>query len=100
AAFPSRLAESYGLVVDESLALGLPTWVSDRGALGERLGAAGRILPAEDVAAWTDAFESLLSRPSMLDAARLALPNSPRRAADAAAELEVLYQRVAREPRR
>ncbi|MCC6406052.1 MAG: glycosyltransferase [Planctomycetes bacterium] len=100
AAFPSRLAESYGLVVDESLALGLPTWVSDRGALGERLGGAGRILPAEDVAAWTDAFEALLSRPSMLDAARLALPNSPRRAADAAAELEALYQRVAREPRR
>lgn len=100
AAFPSRLPESYGLVVDESLALGLPTWVSDRGALGERLAGAGRVLPAEDVAAWTDAFAALLSSPDMLADAEHALPREPRRASDAAAELEALYEIVKREPRR
>lgn len=100
AAFPSRLAESYGLVVDESLALGLPTWVSDRGALGERLGGAGRVLPAQDVAAWTAAFEALRSSPTMLDEARRALPSRPRRAADAAAELESVYLSLAGKRRR
>ncbi|MCK6448672.1 MAG: glycosyltransferase [Planctomycetes bacterium] len=99
-AFPSRLAESYGLVVDESLALGLPSWVSDRGALGERLHGAGRVLPAGDVAAWTAAFEALRSLPSMLDEEQRRIPPQPRRAADAAAELEALYVSIAGARRR
>ncbi|HUR27733.1 MAG TPA: glycosyltransferase, partial [Planctomycetota bacterium] len=37
AVFPTRLEESYGLVLDEAHALGLPAWTSDRGALPERL---------------------------------------------------------------
>lgn len=94
AAFPSRVAESYGLVVDEALAAGLPVWVSDRGALPERvapLGAAGRVLPAEDPAAWAAAFGELIERPEALAGARAALPASVSAAADAAARLEALY---------
>jgi glycosyltransferase involved in cell wall biosynthesis len=76
AAFPSRLEESYGLVVDEACDLGLPVWVSERGALPERLaarGGAGRVLPAGDPAAWTRAFAELLERPATLAAERARL---------------------------
>lgn len=66
AAFPSKALESYGLVVDEALALGLPALVSDTGdgvtpgALAERLHGAGQALPrpidAAGQAAWSDAL--------------------------------------------
>ncbi len=36
AVFPSKCQETYGLVVDEALARGVPTIVSDNGALAER----------------------------------------------------------------
>ena len=55
-AFPSRAFESYGLVPDELMALGLPVWVTERGAPKERVGRAGRVLPAEDPPAWTRAL--------------------------------------------
>jgi glycosyltransferase involved in cell wall biosynthesis len=95
-AFPSRAWESYGLVVDELFALGLPVWCSDRGAPQERVGAAGRILPAEDPAAWTRAFAGLLADPAELERERRALPAGLRTAADAARELEALYERLVR----
>lgn len=91
AAVPSRAPESYGLVVDEALALGLPVWAADRGALGERLGAAGRILPADDPAAWAAAFTTILDQPQLLARERDAVPDSRRTADDAARELEALY---------
>ena len=94
AAFPSRAWESYGLVVDEALAMGLPVWVSDRGAPAERVGSAGRVLPAGDPAAWAAAFAELLERPELLERQRRAIPAPLRSAADAARELEVLYRMV------
>ena len=94
AALPSRVHESYGLVLDEALALGLPAWVADRGAPKERVGAAGRVLPAADPAAWTRAFRELLEHPDALAAARRAVPERGRTAADAAAELERHYERL------
>ncbi len=94
AAFPSRVAESYGLVVDEALALGLPVWASDRGAPKERIGRAGRVLPAENPAAWTQAFREVLAAPDMLEAERAAVPEKLRTAADAAQELEELYRKL------
>jgi len=84
AAFPSRAAESYGLVVEEALALGLPVWVSDRGALGEVLARrAGRgplpggILPARDPAAWGRLFTGLVECPRKLQDARRLVPARP-----------------------
>jgi glycosyltransferase involved in cell wall biosynthesis len=94
-AFPSRAWESYGLVPDELMALGLPVWVADRGAPKERVGDAGRVLPAEDPAAWTRALAAALADPAALERERLALPAHARTARDAAGELEVLYQRLA-----
>jgi glycosyltransferase involved in cell wall biosynthesis len=49
AVFPSLARETYGLVVDEALALGLPVVVSDRGALSERIGDRGVVVRAFDV---------------------------------------------------
>lgn len=94
AALPSRVHESYGLVLDEALALGLPAWVSDRGAPKERVGAAGRVLPAEQPSAWTRAFRELFDSPAQLAAERRALPARGRTAADAAHELESHYARL------
>jgi len=59
ALFPSRAHESYGLVLDEAHALGLPAWTSDRGAPRERLVAGERCLPAGDPAAWARALAEL-----------------------------------------
>jgi glycosyltransferase involved in cell wall biosynthesis len=98
AALPSRVAESYGLVTDEALALGLPTWVSDRGAPRERVGAAGRVLPAADPAAWTRAFHEVLAAPDMLSLERASVPAAIRGAEDAARELLALYERLVPAP--
>jgi len=98
AALPSRVAESYGLVVDEALALGLPTWVADRGAPRERVGEAGLVLPAEDPAAWTAAFGRIFDRPDRLEVQRARVPRQIRTAADAARELEALYEALLLRP--
>lgn len=94
AALPSRVQESYGLVLDEAQALGLPAWVSDRGAPLERVGSAGRVLPAEDPAAWAAALAEVLESPSILESERRALPGSVRSAHDAALELQALYREL------
>ncbi len=90
-AFPSRAYESYGLVVDEGQALGLPVWVSDRGAPQERVGGAGWIGPVAAPAAWCATFHKILASPGELEAQRQALPERSRGAADAAQDLEDLY---------
>lgn len=104
AAFPSRAEESYGLVVEEALALGLATWVSDRGALPEVLeragggGAApGGVLPAEDPGAWTRELRALVDSPRRLQDARARLPRGLRSASQAVDELLELYSRALRE---
>lgn len=98
AAFPSRAEESYGLVVEESLAMGLPVWVSDRGALAEVLRAAARygglpggILPAEDPDRWAAVLRELVEDRERLQDARCALPGRMRTAAEAANDLLELY---------
>jgi glycosyltransferase involved in cell wall biosynthesis len=73
------------------MALGLPVWVSDRGAPKERVGRAGRVLAAEDASAWTRALSEILADPAALERERLALPAHVRTAADAVRELEELY---------
>lgn len=92
--FPSRAWESYGLVPDELMALGLPVWVGDRGAPRERVGAAGRVLPAGAPAAWTEALAAVLADPAVLERERRALPERARTAADAVRELDALYARL------
>lgn len=91
---PSRAAESYGLVAEEALAHGLPTWVADRGALPERVESAhaahplgGRVLPAEAPEAWTAALMELVEFPDRLHHARRLLPRQTRSVHDSALQL-------------
>ena len=110
AAFPSLAAESYGLVVEEALALGLPVWVSDRGALPEVLTDAvgrgplpGGVLPAGRPEAWTAALRQLVERPQRLHDARALVPRALRGVADAVERelqlyAEVLSDQPVREP--
>ncbi|MEX1023441.1 MAG: glycosyltransferase [Planctomycetota bacterium] len=95
AVIPSRAYESYGLTLDEAHALGLPAWVGDRGALGERVGAAGRVLPARDPAAWRAALLALFDEPAALEAERLAVPRELPGPEASAARLLAEYDRLA-----
>jgi glycosyltransferase involved in cell wall biosynthesis len=101
AAFPSRAEESYGLVIEEALALGLPTWVSDRGALGEVLtntvgrGALpGGVLPAENPSAWTRLLNELVQNPQKLQDARNLVPQRQKPGQHAVATQLELYQSI------
>ena len=96
AVFPSKALESYGLVVDEALALGLPVLAANAGALGERVGAAGRVLPRPvdepAVAAWATALLELVRDPSCLLAWRAAIPDRMPGPEAAASQLLELYR--------
>ena len=101
AAFPSRAPESYGLVVEEALAMGLPTWVSDRGALPEVLAnCAGRgplpggVLPAENPDAWARLFSELAHSPNKLQDAARSVPQQTK-SAERAIQLQLeLYKEI------
>lgn len=64
--FPSLWAESYGLVIDEAFAAGVPVLASDLGAQAERVhdGVNGLRLPPGDVAAWQRAMQDLVTDPA------------------------------------
>jgi glycosyltransferase involved in cell wall biosynthesis len=96
ALFPSRAHESYSLVVEEAIALGLPPVVSDRGAPRARVGSAfGRVVPVEDAGALRATLSELMEHPERLDAMRAALP-PPRLLADHERELREVYARAVR----
>lgn len=67
AVFPSRAAETYSLVVDEALALGLPLIVTDRGAMAERAGAAALVVRSGNVADLKSCLSKLLKHRDLLD---------------------------------
>jgi len=92
AVFPSKCQETYGLVVDEALAHGVPTVVSDAGALAERAGTPGVVVTP--LGALASTVRELVGSPSRLEALRAAIPASlPTIAASAARHLE-LYRRL------
>jgi glycosyltransferase involved in cell wall biosynthesis len=78
-AFSTTAAEGFGIALIEAMAAGLPLLASDVPACRQLLaaGAAGELLPAGDVAAWTGRLQSLLADP----AARAALAERARRRA-------------------
>ncbi len=99
AVFPSLAYEGYGLVVEEALALGLPVWVSDRGALPEVLARAaqfgslpGGVLPAQDARAWRDTFRELVADPDKLQDAAARVPARVRTATDATRDLLEIFR--------
>jgi glycosyltransferase involved in cell wall biosynthesis len=96
AVFPTRVEESYGLVLDEAHALGLPVWSSNAGAMPERLLAGERSLPACDPLAWAEALERLVGRErDVLEAIRRRLETfRPPGVEDSVREHEALYTEV------
>ncbi|MGC6488113.1 MAG: glycosyltransferase [Planctomycetota bacterium] len=74
AVFPSRCQETYGLVVDESLAHGVPVVCSDAGALAERVATPGVLVtPIQELA---QVLEELVGSAERLTALREAIPAS------------------------
>lgn len=72
----TRAHESWGLVLDEALLLGLPALVPRSGAFVERMEGQGfaRTYESGDSHALADALGDLLARPAELEAMRAALP--------------------------
>ncbi len=88
AVFPFLAYETYGLVVDEALTLGLPVLTSNRGAPPERLGSRGLTFDPED----TSSLTRLLDAPPRL----AALARAPHGARPFAAHLARLLELYAR----
>ncbi len=88
AVFPSKCQETYGLVVDEALAHGVPAVVSDFGALRERASTGGVVVtPLSRLAT---VLHELVASPDRLAALRAAIPTSlPTIARSAARHLEL-----------
>jgi glycosyltransferase involved in cell wall biosynthesis len=91
AVFPSLCHESYGLVVEEALARGVPVVVSDAGALAERIGAGGELVRAGDVGALHDVLRALVHDPARYRALRRGVPQRFASIADAARRYREMY---------
>lgn len=92
AVFPSLARESYGMVVDEALRLGLPVLVSDRGALAERVGGRGLAFPVEEPGPLAQLLRSFLEDPGRLAALQAAPPPELWTPEDNARALEEAYR--------
>ncbi len=91
---PSVGLESYGLVVDEAMAHGVPVVASRLGALPERFTEeCGAFFPAGDAGALRDVVKRLVARPEMVARWRRALPRV-RTLEDAVTRIEEIYEEV------
>ena len=94
AVFASRAEETFGLSAAEARASGFPVIVSARGALPERVGAAGTTFPAGDPQALAGLLRRLLREPGTL-ALWAAAPSDDLLAASTHAEhIAALYARA------
>lgn len=90
--FPSLCFETFSLALTECFELGLPALVSDLGALASRVGGAGEVVPAGDVAAWGAAMQRLVDAPDQRRQLAAAVPELPPGPAAHAADLQRCYQ--------
>lgn len=92
AVFPTKCQETYGLVIDEALAHGVPAVVSDQGAFAERRGHGGVVVTP--IAQLAKVLRELVGSPERITALRAAIPSTlPTIATSAARHLE-LYSRL------
>ena len=92
AVFPSKCQETYGLVVDEALAHGVPTVVSDAGALAERAATPGVVVTP--LSALAPLLRELVGSPARLAALRAAIPATLPTIATSALHHLALYRRL------
>ncbi|MCI0589390.1 MAG: glycosyltransferase [Planctomycetes bacterium] len=96
AVFPTLAAETYGFVLDEAAALGIPAAVPDLGAMRERVGDGGLVLPRGDVGAIASLLDDAFERPALLEEVR-AKVRPPAGSFDAHVEAVLgLYRGIAR----
>lgn len=100
AVFPSLCEETYGLVVEEALARGVPVVVSNRGALGERIGAGGLVVDVGELGPLECTLRELCADPARIDALRAGVPARFSTIAEASARYRALYEQVLAEVRR
>ena len=92
--FPSTCIETFGIVLDECFELGLPSIVSDLGALPERAGNAGLHVPAGDAGALAAAMRRIASEPELRQSLRAAIPAPPPDLPAHVEQLEAVYERA------
>jgi len=88
--FASKCQETYGLVVDEALARGVPVVVSDSGALAERAGTGGVVVTA--LPSLTAVVHDLARDRDRLQRLAAAVPKALPTIDDAAARYVELYR--------
>ncbi|MEI7681267.1 MAG: glycosyltransferase [Betaproteobacteria bacterium] len=95
---PSRVPESFSLVLHEASAAGVPALVSDLGAPAEHVAKSrsGRVVVAGDVAAWAEAITEAVDSPEALQRWKQNLP-LPLDVAEEAFFYESLYRRLRKE---
>ncbi|HYN41274.1 MAG TPA: glycosyltransferase, partial [Thermoanaerobaculia bacterium] len=95
AAFPSLAHESHSFTLDEAFSLGLPLVVSDAGALQERVGARGLVVPAGDGQRLAEALRRLAEEPGLLTQLRAHPPAEPPMPfPDHLIRLDAIYRKV------
>lgn len=94
AVFPSFCEETYGLVVEEALARGVPVVVSDRGALAERIGAGGVAVSVDELGPLENVLREIARDRPRLDALRAGIPRSFATVRDAAMRYRAIYGEV------
>ena len=96
---PSRVPESFSLVLHEAAAAGTPALVSDLGAPAGFVRAhdCGQAVAAGDAAAWANAIGELIAQRERITAWRDKLP-LPLRVEEEAFFYESLYRRIERRP--
>ncbi len=94
AVFPSLCEETYGLVVEEALARGVPVVVSDRGALAERIGRGGAVVAVDELGPLANTLRRLVRQPRALDELRRGLPDHFAAIGDSARRHRDLYREI------
>jgi glycosyltransferase involved in cell wall biosynthesis len=89
--FPSTCLETFGIVLDECFELGRPAIVADRGALPERIGGGGLVVPAGDARALAAALRRFAVEPGLWSALRERLPPLPPEPAAHRAAVAAVY---------
>lgn len=89
--FPATSMETFGIVLDECNELGLPAIVSDRGALPERIGGGGLVVPAGDRSALAAALARIIDEPPLRDQLVAGRPELPPSMAEHARALDQVY---------
>ncbi|MCL2336167.1 MAG: glycosyltransferase [Firmicutes bacterium] len=92
---PSRVPETYSMVLHEAAAIGVPALVSDIGASAEHVSkhGCGRVLPVDDVIAWAGAITEIIEQPEILSEWSSNL-SVPLRIEEEAFFYESLYRRI------